>query len=225
MKISLGILETKGYAAALSAAEIILEDTSIEISKVERTGGGIISVFFKGESDKLKIAFEKGIQKARTIGEIISVCIIPQLNNNINLLLFESTEKKIHSPIPSKAIEESILKPKPIVRKKLEVQSEKQIKTAKEKIKPIEKPTAALLPESLSTIQRLRQEALSSVKPAKHKPEKVKHEEEINLSKLTDLNVHQLRKFARGVKDFPIQGRQISKANRQELMEYLKEMS
>ena len=36
------------------------------------------------------------------------------------------------------------------------------------------------------------------------------------------LNVHQLRRFARGIEDFPIQGREISRANRKELLDYFK---
>jgi ethanolamine utilization protein EutM len=42
----------------------------------------------------------------------------------------------------------------------------------------------------------------------------------INMEYLTTINVHLLRKAARGVKNFPIQGREISKANRQVLLDY-----
>lgn len=39
---------------------------------------------------------------------------------------------------------------------------------------------------------------------------------------LENLNVHELRRLARSQDDFPIKGREISKANRQELLEYFK---
>jgi hypothetical protein len=48
---------------------------------------------------------------------------------------------------------------------------------------------------------------------------------QVNLSKVENLNVHELRKLARGTKDFPIQGREISRANRKELVNYFKEIS
>ncbi len=44
-------------------------------------------------------------------------------------------------------------------------------------------------------------------------------EEELN-----GMNVHQLRKLARGIENFPIHGRQISKANRQQLLDYFKSL-
>lgn len=46
--------------------------------------------------------------------------------------------------------------------------------------------------------------------------------EERNISKM---NVHQLRKLARQTENFPIQGREISKANRTTLLDYFSQMS
>ncbi len=46
--------------------------------------------------------------------------------------------------------------------------------------------------------------------------------EEHNISKM---NVHQLRKLARQTENFPIQGREISKANRTALLDYFSQMS
>jgi hypothetical protein len=42
------------------------------------------------------------------------------------------------------------------------------------------------------------------------------------MTELELLNVHQLRRFARGVEEFPIKGREISRANRTELLDYFK---
>jgi hypothetical protein len=41
---------------------------------------------------------------------------------------------------------------------------------------------------------------------------------------LSNLNVHELRRLARGFDNFPIKGREISKANRQMLLDYFKEL-
>ena len=84
------------------------------------------------------------------------------------------------------------------------------------------------------TISRLRQEALGKVDSHKKKassPETEKiniaplHKEKITASRSEDiesLNVHQLRRLARDTENFPIKGREISKANRQELLEFFK---
>ena len=93
------------------------------------------------------------------------------------------------------------------------------------------------------TIERLRKEALGlskqeKKKPARkeasglNKPEKKKPLIEAKEKKeknkivirpaLESLNVHKLRSLARSTKNFPIQGREISKANRNKLLEYFK---
>lgn len=93
------------------------------------------------------------------------------------------------------------------------------------------------------TINRLRKEALG-IKQAKEtvikeKPESVlpKPESVLPVSgsvipmsesalpdNLDTLNVHQLRHLARGIQQFPIRGREISKANRQELLNLFKNL-
>ena len=81
-----------------------------------------------------------------------------------------------------------------------------------------------------STIQRLRREALSSAKITKEKEaaSRVREEKassEINISKIENLNVHELRRLARSTDGFLIQGREISNANRKELVVYFKDLA
>ncbi len=45
------------------------------------------------------------------------------------------------------------------------------------------------------------------------------------IDKLEKMNVHELRKLARSVSEFPIKGREISKANRETLLNCFKELS
>lgn len=47
---------------------------------------------------------------------------------------------------------------------------------------------------------------------------------DIDLNELENLSVHKLRSMARGLKDFPIKGREISKANKQVLLDYFRTM-
>jgi microcompartment protein CcmL/EutN len=83
---------------------------------------------------------------------------------------------------------------------------------------------------NLDTITRLRNEALGISKSKESKEEVIIEKKEANTSKsethsvidfdyIKKLNVHKLRHFARQFQNFPIKGRQISKANREELIE------
>ena len=95
-----------------------------------------------------------------------------------------------------------------------------------------------VLAKPLSTIERLRIEALGLDEKktkskevsssTKKKNEKVKDEikpnenkgkTEIDFEAIRQMNVHKLRHYARAFPDFPIKGREISRANRIELVE------
>ena len=94
------------------------------------------------------------------------------------------------------------------------------------------------LSKPLSTIERLRIEALG-LQGKKNKSkgmstsEKKKNEElknthhifeerEIDFEAISQMNVHKLRHFARGFPNFPIKGREISRANRNDLVDLFK---
>jgi microcompartment protein CcmL/EutN len=84
------------------------------------------------------------------------------------------------------------------------------------------------------TIERLRKEALGLNKKDKEKPvsKEIKSKKETKKmnkeshkdSDLQSLNVHELRKLARNKKNFPIQGREISKAKREVLLAYFQNL-
>lgn len=62
-------------------------------------------------------------------------------------------------------------------------------------------------------------------KPGRRKVDKtLKADRSESIEDLSTLNVHQLRRAARNVREFPIKGRQISKANRDTLLSFFKEL-
>lgn len=77
---------------------------------------------------------------------------------------------------------------------------------------------------TLSTIERLRREALGiEEKTRKPKPDtqaKIisRNNSIIDFNEIEKMNVHKLRHYARGFEKFPIKGREISRANRDELV-------
>lgn len=78
------------------------------------------------------------------------------------------------------------------------------------------------------TIERLKLEALGK----KYEEKEMKNSEPSNsnnnsvysVAELEQLNVHKLRRYARSFEGFPIKGREISKANRGELLNYFKDL-
>jgi len=95
--------------------------------------------------------------------------------------------------------------------------------------------------KSLSTIERLRQEALGLVDKktqvkesevsTKKKVENIESKKieiansDVDIDAIKNMNVHKLRNYARQFPAFPIKGREISRANREELVELFKSIS
>ncbi len=103
----------------------------------------------------------------------------------------------------------------------------------------IEKPDVPLdSSASLSTIERLRQEALGlKSKPISSKESsfsdnttsEIKNDAgntvNVDFEAIDGMNVHKLRHYAREFPNFPIKGREISRANRDELVELFKKIN
>lgn len=91
--------------------------------------------------------------------------------------------------------------------------------------------------KSLSTIERLRNEALglfkeepksetiASTQKSKENKNIELNYSKINFSLVKEMNVHKLRHYARGFENFPIKGRQISRATRDELVDLFKTLN
>lgn len=80
------------------------------------------------------------------------------------------------------------------------------------------------------TIAKLRMEALGKTDKEKRVSKQVISVENENgngllsMEQLQQLNVHKLRRYARNFDNFPIKGREISRANREELLNHFKEL-
>lgn len=226
MEKSIGILETKGFAAAFAAAEKILEDKNIRLLKIDKIGGGIVSLFFSGNLSELNKAFKEGVSYGRSVGEIIALHILPYANQQITDLIRKSENKT--------SIKDKITSDIQNILPNAENISEKQIvesppKKVKESLVLNNQTKANKVLNSSSTIQRLRREALSTGRVPKGSKinSEVLHSKqtaEINMNKIESLSVHELRKFARSTNGFPIQGREISRANKKELLDYFKDI-
>lgn len=117
---------------------------------------------------------------------------------------------------------ESLIEPEEeLVVNEPEKEPEIEEEKSPEEILEEEKPEPAL-----SHLERLRHEALESLDSAEETfvtaaPKDKSATSLMDTAELEKMNVHELRKLARSIADFPIQGREISKANRKVLLDYL----
>jgi len=159
------------------------------------------------QQDSLKIKSEESIEKSEPMTQTSTS------DNSISISLKKeiATSKKTKNK-------------KPIINK---IKEKKKLREMKiKKIIPSAK--------SNSTIERLRMEALGLTekkmitKPVAAENKKMQSSKNVQVNSKVDfdlikkLNVHKLRHYARGFENFPIKGREISRANRDELVDLFK---
>jgi ethanolamine utilization protein EutM len=80
---ALGMIETKGYVAALAAADAMVKAANVSIVSREEVGDGLVAVVVRGDVGAVKAASEAGAEAASTVGELISVHVIPRPHNEL----------------------------------------------------------------------------------------------------------------------------------------------
>jgi ethanolamine utilization protein EutM len=75
---ALGKIETKGFVAAVEAADAMVKAAKVTLTRYEKTGGGLIAVFVRGDVGAVKAAVEAGERAAQKVGELVSVHVIPR---------------------------------------------------------------------------------------------------------------------------------------------------
>ena len=75
---AIGMIETKGYVAALAAADAMVKAANVVIVGRQEVGDGLVSVTIVGDVGAVKAATEAGAETATSVGELISVHVIPR---------------------------------------------------------------------------------------------------------------------------------------------------
>jgi microcompartment protein CcmL/EutN len=75
---AIGMIETKGYVAALAAADAMVKAANVAIVGREEVGDGLVSVTIVGDVGAVKAATEAGAETATSVGDLVSVHVIPR---------------------------------------------------------------------------------------------------------------------------------------------------
>ena len=81
---ALGMIETKGYVAALAAADAMVKAANVTIVGREQVGDGLVAVIINGDVGAVKAATEAGAETANQIGELVSVHVIPRPHGDLS---------------------------------------------------------------------------------------------------------------------------------------------
>ena len=75
---AIGLLETKGYVAAMASADAMVKAANVTIIGRQEVGDGLVSVTITGDVGAVKAATEAGAETAAPVGELVSVHVIPR---------------------------------------------------------------------------------------------------------------------------------------------------
>ena len=75
---ALGMIETKGLIAAIEAADAMVKAANVQLIGKEYIGAGYVTVTVRGDVGAVKAATEAGAETASTVGELLSVHVIPR---------------------------------------------------------------------------------------------------------------------------------------------------
>ena len=75
---AIGLIETKGYVAALAAGDAMVKAANVTIVGRQEVGDGLVSVTIVGDVGAVKAATEAGAETASNVGELVSVHVIPR---------------------------------------------------------------------------------------------------------------------------------------------------
>jgi microcompartment protein CcmL/EutN len=81
------MIETRGFAAMVEAADAMVKAAKVELVSYEKIGGGYVTAIVRGDVAAVRAATEAGARGAEKVGELVSVHIIPRPHVNVDAVL------------------------------------------------------------------------------------------------------------------------------------------
>ncbi len=84
---ALGMIECRGFAAVVEAADAMVKAAKVELVQYEKTGGGYVTAVVRGDVAAVRAAVDAGARAAERVGEVVSTHIIPRPHGNVDEVL------------------------------------------------------------------------------------------------------------------------------------------
>jgi microcompartment protein CcmL/EutN len=87
MAEALGMIEARGFAAVVEAADAMVKAAKVELVSYEKTGGGYVTAVVRGDVAAVKAAVEAGARSASKIGEVVATHVIARPHANVDTVM------------------------------------------------------------------------------------------------------------------------------------------
>ena len=78
MSKALGMIETKGYAGNVEAADAMAKAADVDLVKQVQIGAGHLTILVQGDVGSVKASVEAGAEAAGKVGELVATHVIPR---------------------------------------------------------------------------------------------------------------------------------------------------
>lgn len=83
MSKALGLIETVGFVGVVEAADAAVKAAPVDLSAVERTTGGLVTIRLSGDVGAVQAAVDAGAAAARRVGQLLSQHVIPNPHEDL----------------------------------------------------------------------------------------------------------------------------------------------
>ncbi len=84
---AIGMVETKGFVAAVEAADAMVKAANVTLIGKTQVGTGLVAILVRGDVGAVKAAADAGAAAAAKVGEVVSVHVIPRPHDEVEILL------------------------------------------------------------------------------------------------------------------------------------------
>jgi microcompartment protein CcmL/EutN len=84
---ALGLIETRGFAAMVEAADAMVKAARVDLVGYEKTGGGFVTAIVRGDVAACRAAVDAGTRAAEKVGEVVSTHVIPRPHGSVDSAL------------------------------------------------------------------------------------------------------------------------------------------
>jgi ethanolamine utilization protein EutM len=84
---ALGMIETKGFIAAVEATDAMIKAANVKMLGWDKVGSGLVTVFVTGDVAAVKAATDAGASAAGRVGEVLSVQVIARPHDDLLMVL------------------------------------------------------------------------------------------------------------------------------------------
>jgi ethanolamine utilization protein EutM len=212
---ALGLIETKGMLGAIEATRAATSAAEVAIASAEQNASGRVTVRIEGDRAAVQQAVEAGALAAEQAGQLISMHIITRPDEGLEPLrpYVRFLRKYTNGEIAPGGAAPKIATAKPTLAPPIRPAAERSVKPPR-----LPKPKRVVPPKPRPKPSAVPVSSTASARPTPSVPAPGA----ASLADLEAMPVVKLRQFARTVPNLPIVGRQISMANKEQLLEAIK---